>query len=648
MIGYTNSTASKPMPGEYINVRLLTNQSSHSDLNGIAFTVEYEGYSKDYVWEGSEVTVLIPADMEYTVKFKDVEGYKTPESITYTAVAENARDIEVLYQCELLTVNVSADNGSVSEYEITIYKQETVGVATKYTKLEYIESNGTQYIDTGFNPNQNTKMYLDVAFLSSVGTNVAGVRNSASDTTNRFGIISFGSTSKIGAFFRDSSIQSIAYDTLRHEYELSKSGLVVDGTSYGSANSGTFSCTYPITLGAWNNGEGGISYNNSRIYGCKIYDNGTLVRDYIPTLRSDGIAGLYDAVNDAFYASNGTGSFVAGTKVESVVGVQTTAVETYKIPFGVSYTVSASSVDGYVTPAIQIFVAEESIKNVDIVYITHSGTKNPSIGIYIQDTDGYFHTEAEWDSTYTPNGVAVITSKCRFVIALENAHSSTCMWGGYGKSVSGIVTTSSEITAAKDYTGESNTTTIINALNGVNDGYVTGAPAAEYCRAYEFPDGSIGYLGAAGEWQAALDNKAAITSALSKCGGASMNSSYWTSTQSNSVDFCWIMVWSGGYLNNGATKRASEYVRAFCSDNQESGGGDNNLISFTIDDTSYQAWEGMTWGEWVDSEYNTGGYYIDSDDSILNQVGNSWIGTSEYYVFSQDVIQEGYTYTLVG
>lgn len=56
----------------------------------------------------------------------------------------------------------------------------------------------------------------------------------------------------------------------------------------------------------------------------------------------------------------------------------------------------------------------------------------------------------------------------------------------------------------------------------------------------------------------------------------------------------------------------------------------------------------MTWGEWVDSEYNTGGYYIDSDDSILNQVGNSWIGTSEYYVFSQDVIQEGYTYTLVG
>lgn len=32
------------------------------------------------------------------------------------------------------------------------------------------------------------------------------------------------------------------------------------------------------------------------------------------------------------------------------------------------------------------------------------------------------------------------------------------------------------------------------------------------------------------------------------------------------------------------------------------------LISFTIDGTSYQAEEGMTWGEWVDSEYNTDGF----------------------------------------
>lgn len=34
----------------------------------------------------------------------------------------------------------------------------------------------------------------------------------------------------------------------------------------------------------------------------------------------------------------------------------------------------------------------------------------------------------------------------------------------------------------------------------------------------------------------------------------------------------------------------------------------NNLITFTIDGTSYQAEDGMTWYEWCVSEYNTGGY----------------------------------------
>jgi hypothetical protein len=37
---------------------------------------------------------------------------------------------------------------------------------------------------------------------------------------------------------------------------------------------------------------------------------------------------------------------------------------------------------------------------------------------------------------------------------------------------------------------------------------------------------------------------------------------------------------------------------------------EGNLITFTIGGTEYQAEEGMTWGEWVDSEYNTNGFYI--------------------------------------
>lgn len=33
-----------------------------------------------------------------------------------------------------------------------------------------------------------------------------------------------------------------------------------------------------------------------------------------------------------------------------------------------------------------------------------------------------------------------------------------------------------------------------------------------------------------------------------------------------------------------------------------------DLITFTIDDTEYQAEKNMTWAEWCESEYNTGGF----------------------------------------
>ena len=40
------------------------------------------------------------------------------------------------------------------------------------------------------------------------------------------------------------------------------------------------------------------------------------------------------------------------------------------------------------------------------------------------------------------------------------------------------------------------------------------------------------------------------------------------------------------------------------------------MITFTIDETEYQAEEGMTWSGWVKSDYNTGNYFINSYDYI--------------------------------
>lgn len=60
----------------------------------------------------------------------------------------------------------------------------------------------------------------------------------------------------------------------------------------------------------------------------------------------------------------------------------------------------------------------------------------------------------------------------------------------------------------------------------------------------------------------------------------------------------------------------------------------------------------MTWGEWVNSKYNSGKFEIDFDDSIgydgFDSLFLGWIGTTEDYVYASDIIQENYNYLLVG
>lgn len=51
------------------------------------------------------------------------------------------------------------------------------------------------------------------------------------------------------------------------------------------------------------------------MYSCKIYDNETLVRNFVPCKNASGAVGLYDTVEGQFYANAGTGTFTAGPEI---------------------------------------------------------------------------------------------------------------------------------------------------------------------------------------------------------------------------------------------------------------------------------------------------------------------------------------------
>ena len=55
----------------------------------------------------------------------------------------------------------------------------------------------------------------------------------------------------------------------------------------------------------------------------------------------------------------------------------------------------------------------------------------------------------------------------------------------------------------------------------------------------------------------------------------------------------------------------------------------NNIITFTINSIELQAFDGMTWREWVNSDYNTHNLYIGSDQKLYISCGNEVLDSAD-------------------
>lgn len=185
-----------------------------------------------------------------------------------------------------------------------------------YTQVQYIESSGTQYIDTGFKPNQDTRVVMDAQITaSSLSTHavIFGCRTTA--TTGMFALGYAGHKSP-QSFRSDYGSDQKSFEASvalnkRHMFDKSKSACAIDSNSVTNAAS-AFQVECNLFLFA-NNDAGAM--NNAapmRLYSCRIYDSDGLVRDFVPCRNSGGTVGLYDMVSATFYAGSGSGAFTAG------------------------------------------------------------------------------------------------------------------------------------------------------------------------------------------------------------------------------------------------------------------------------------------------------------------------------------------------
>ena len=179
-----------------------------------------------------------------------------------------------------------------------------------YKRLEYIKSSGTQYIDTGFQPNQDTRVVMDVQYIGTGSTSqwFFGCRGSRS---TKYDFCVYNSKT---VFYDTYSSKNVTYNVsdARHLIDKNKNVTSIDGSIVNTFSAATFSTGKNLYLLGLNNAGSLTRPAPAKLYSCQIYDNGTMIRDYIPCQTVAGDIGLWDDVNSVFYGNAGKRTFTAG------------------------------------------------------------------------------------------------------------------------------------------------------------------------------------------------------------------------------------------------------------------------------------------------------------------------------------------------
>lgn len=183
-------------------------------------------------------------------------------------------------------------------------RRRYMGNVEAYSDATYIQNpTGLGYIDTGFKANNNTK--VEFTIIPQNASYIFGGRNSA--TSKNFGFYAYDNTNSRYDFGNNYYIGPQL--NIGNIWECYNEGRVmnmsIEGSSYTiTANAATFQCDHNMYLfGTNNNGTPSVA-NCAKFISFKVYDNGTLIRHYIPKVRmSDGVYGLWDSVNSTFNLS---------------------------------------------------------------------------------------------------------------------------------------------------------------------------------------------------------------------------------------------------------------------------------------------------------------------------------------------------------
>ena len=184
-------------------------------------------------------------------------------------------------------------------------------------EIEYLESTGTQWINTLVKPNNTYTFDCKVAVLQDNYNCVYwGCRNSGTYQSSNEQCYLNSNTTLATTYLRRIRLFTTYTDSLENW----DSGITpVVGVMYDLVNitvvSSLNALNYPIILFGFNNiGSINSSAGMCRIGGWTAYSNGVKVADFIPVVK-DNVPCMYDKVSKQLFYNQGTGSFIAGPRI---------------------------------------------------------------------------------------------------------------------------------------------------------------------------------------------------------------------------------------------------------------------------------------------------------------------------------------------
>lgn len=306
----------------------------------------------DAIREKDGTAEPIPAN-DFPERIRAIEvGGKLPEDIQTIVLTANppeggtVRGGGVASDGMTLSVNAEAaegysfniwqDNGkTVSEepkYTFTVTEDvELVAVFSVskpsrlpegYTEVEYIQSSGTQYIDTNISDFPGLNVDCVIEFTEDNSQNmsvfVSSRRNSSTylffgfnvSADNQLNCLYATNRHVFGAIARNQKYHC-KVRTNGREFSVNDDKFLTSTAFTTSYNSMFIFATH----NAYSNSA--TEFSKMRLYGFDITRDadGGYIRQYIPCINPSGIVGLYDLAENKFYNNLGTGTFIAGPAV---------------------------------------------------------------------------------------------------------------------------------------------------------------------------------------------------------------------------------------------------------------------------------------------------------------------------------------------